>query len=61
MAFANRSKTTDEILGLAFFFGDRPQVGKQAGGFIVARRIASFDLGVDLTPDAFAPSRGILP
>lgn len=44
-----------EIGRAAILFGDRLQVGEQAGSLVIAGSVAALDLGLDLAPDSIAP------
>ena len=43
MALADRPEAMSEVLGLAFFIGNRPQVEEPAGGFVVTGRGAALE------------------
>lgn len=47
MAFTERMQAANEICSAAILFGNRLQVGEQAGGPIIAGGVAALDLATD--------------
>src|SRR5208282_4449771 len=57
MPLTDRAQSASEVLHRAAFLGDDLEIDKKARRLVIAARVAAFDFGLDLAPDAVTPVR----